>query len=104
VKTSELELDLATMEERRHKESEESDEYEEFDMFHTDRNIVKGNITFKFKEDEEVPEWTSRGGDVRDGGDGAAHAVGQNSNLQEVTRQLLRGGCDQEEFQSFTQQ
>jgi hypothetical protein len=40
-------------------------------MFNTDRDIVKGHITFKFKEDEEVPAWTSHGGNVRNGGDGA---------------------------------
>jgi hypothetical protein len=70
VKTSELELDMATMEERRY---EESEKYGEFDMFHTDRDIVKGHITYKFKEDEDVPAWTSHGGDIRDGGNGAAH-------------------------------
>jgi hypothetical protein len=55
VKTSELELDMAMVEERRY---EESEEYEEFDVFNTDRDIVKGHITFKFeenKEDVEVP-------------------------------------------------
>ena len=35
------------MEERRYKESEEC---EEIDMFHTDKNIVKGHINFNFKE------------------------------------------------------
>jgi hypothetical protein len=52
VKTSELELDMAMVGERRYEESEE------FDMFNTDRDIVKGHITFKFeenKEDVEVP-------------------------------------------------
>jgi hypothetical protein len=44
VKTSELELDLATVQERK---------YEKFDMFHTDRNIVKGHIIFQIEEDKE---------------------------------------------------
>ena len=41
-----------------YEEFEECAEYEEFDMFHKDRDIVKGHITFKFeenKEDVEVP-------------------------------------------------
>ena len=98
MKTSELELDKAMVEERRYEEYEQYEEYEEFDvsreetedMFHTDRDIVRGHVTFKFEEDEEVPAWTSPitsqadsdGGDVRDRGDGAAHDVGQDSNHQ----------------------
>jgi hypothetical protein len=74
VKTSELELDMAAVEERRY---EESEEYEEFDMFHTDRDIVKGHITFKFEENKEDAE---------------------------VPRPLLREGCNLEECKSFTQQ
>jgi hypothetical protein len=104
VKTSERELDMATVEERKY---EESKEYEEFDMFHTDRNIVKGHISFKLEEnmeDEEVPKWTSHGGDICDDGDRAAHDVGQDSNPLEVPRPLLGGGCNQEQFKSFTQQ
>jgi hypothetical protein len=81
---------------------EENEEDEEFDEeFNTDRDIVKGHITFNFKEneeDEEVPAWTRNGGDDRDGGDRAAHDVGQNSNTKEVPCPLLQGGCNQEEF------
>jgi hypothetical protein len=65
-------------------------------MFHTDRNIVY--IPFKIKENEEDE------GDAYDGGDRAAHDVGQESNLREVPRLWLRGGCSQDEFQAFTQQ
>ena len=36
------------VEERRYKEPQE---YEEIDMFHTDKNIVKGHINFKYQED-----------------------------------------------------
>jgi hypothetical protein len=71
VKTYVLELDMATVEERRYEEPEEN---KEVDMFHTDRNIVKGHIAFKFEENKEDE------GDVRDGGGRAAHDVGQNSN------------------------
>jgi hypothetical protein len=52
------------------------------DMFHTDRDIVRGHVTFKFEEDEEVPAWTSpitSQADSDGGGDGAAHDVGQDS-------------------------
>jgi hypothetical protein len=84
VKTSAQELDMATVEERRYEEPEE--------------NIVKGHIAFKIKENKEDE------GGVCDGGDRATHDVGQNSNPQEVPRPLLRGGCNQVEFKSFTQQ
>ena len=40
---------MDTVEERRYKESEG---HEEIDMFHTDKNIVKGHINFKYKEDK----------------------------------------------------
>ena len=58
-------------------------------IFHVDRDIVKGHVSFKFEEDKEVPAWTSPitsqaesdGGDVRDGGDRAAHDDGPGSNL-----------------------
>jgi hypothetical protein len=73
VKTPELELDMATVEERR---NEESEEYEECDMFHTDRNIVYGHITFKFEENKEDE------GDVRDGGDRTEHDSGEDTNPQ----------------------
>jgi hypothetical protein len=93
VKTSELELDMATVQKRRY---EESEEYEECDMFHTDRNIVY--IPFKFEENKDDE------GDVRDGGDRTDHDIGEESNPQEVLRPLLQAGCSQEEFKSFAQQ
>ena len=77
------------VEERRYEEYEEFDvsREETEDMFQMDRDIVRGHVTFKFEEDEEVPAWTSPitsqadsdGGDVCDRGDGAAHDVGQDS-------------------------
>jgi DNA primase catalytic subunit len=60
------ELDMAKVEERKYEESEE------FDIFHTDRNIVKRHISFKHEdnmEDEEAPKRTSNGGDIRDDGE-----------------------------------
>jgi hypothetical protein len=71
VKTTELELDMATVEERRY------EEHEEFDMFHTDRDIVKRQINFQLEE---------------------------NKGDAEVPRPMLRDGCNLEEFKSFTQQ
>ena len=48
------------------------------------------------------------GEEVRDGrGEEAVHDAGwswQGSNHNEMPRPVLRGGCSQEEFQSFTQQ
>ena len=91
-------------------------QYSDDHIFHVERDIAKQYVTTKFKEDEEdeeVPAWTSPitsqaegdGGDVRDGGDDrAAHDVGPGSNLQEMPHPVLRGECNQEEFQSFTQQ
>ena len=53
-----MELDMATVEERKYEEPEESVEYEVFDMFHTDRTTVKGHISFELDENnmEEEPE------------------------------------------------
>ena len=51
VKTSVLELDMATVQERRYKESKE---YEEFDMFHTDRNIVRDTSTSSSRRTRRV--------------------------------------------------
>ena len=49
---------MATVEERKYEEPEESVEYEVFDMFHTDRTTVKGHISFELDENnmEEEPE------------------------------------------------
>ena len=55
--------------------------------------------------DDGVGEAIHDGGDVCDGGgDGAVHDVGQGSVLQEMPRPMLRGECNQKEFQSFKQQ
>ena len=53
-----MELDMATVEGRKYEESEESVEYEVFDMFHTDRTTVKGHTSFELDENnmEEDPE------------------------------------------------
>jgi hypothetical protein len=69
-----MKLAMDTVEERRYKESEG---YEEIDMFHTDKNIVKGHINFKYKKDK---------GDA------------------DEQRPQLRDRCNWEEFKSFTQQ
>ena len=51
MKTSKMELDMATVEERKYKESKE---YEEINESHTDRDIVKGHTTtYEFEEVEE---------------------------------------------------
>jgi hypothetical protein len=114
-----MELDMTTVEQRRYEESEE------FDMVKTDRNIAKKYEEYKVYteyeefeeheyefhtdkfeeyEDEKVPKWTNHGDDLRDDGDRAVHEVGQDSNPLEVPRPLLRGGCNKEQFKSFTQQ
>jgi hypothetical protein len=70
---------MATVEERRY---EESEEYEEFDMFHTDRDIVKGHITFKFeenKEDAEVPRPLLRGACMQGAMEGSMLGSSDNS-------------------------
>jgi hypothetical protein len=59
------------------KEMKESEEYEEIDVFHTDKNIVKGHISLNFNKNRE------------DGN---------------MPRPMLRDGCDQDEFRSFTLQ
>ena len=52
VKTPRMELDMATVEERKHNKSKE---YEEIDESHTDRYIVKGHTTTNnFEEVKEV--------------------------------------------------
>jgi hypothetical protein len=58
-------------------EMKESEEYEEIDMFHTDKNIVKGHISLNFNK---------------------------NSEKVNVPRPMLRDGCNQDEFRSFTLQ
>jgi hypothetical protein len=55
----------------------ESEECEEIDMFHTDKNIVKGHINLNFKKKN-----------------GEGH----------VPCPMLRDGCNQDEFRSFTLQ
>ena len=87
------------------KENEEDEEFNK--VFNMVRDIAKGHITVNFEEyeeDEEVQAWTRNEEDDRDGGDRAASDVGQNSDPPEVPRPLLRGGCNQEQFESFTQQ
>ena len=59
------------------KEMKVSKEYEEIDMFHTDKNIVKGHINLNFKK---------------------------NNGEGHVPRPMLRDGCNQDEFRSFTLQ
>ena len=62
---------------------EEYMEHKEFDEeFNHDRDIAKGHITFQFKVDREDEDY----------------------KLQEVQCPVLRGGCNQDEFQAFTQQ
>ena len=65
------------------KEYEEFKEHREFDKeFNTDRGVAKRHIAFQFKGDREDEEY----------------------KLQEVLRPVLQGGCNLEEFKSFTQQ
>jgi hypothetical protein len=67
-RTSVLDLD---------RDMKESEEYEEINMFHNNKNIVKGHINFNFKE---------------------------NNGEMYVPRPMLRDGCNQDEFRSFTLQ
>jgi hypothetical protein len=55
-------------------EMEESEEYKEIAMFHTDKNIVRGYINFNFNKIDEEGN---------------------------VPHPMLRDGCDQDEFRSF---
>jgi hypothetical protein len=52
-----MEMDMATVEERKYEESEESEESEEIDESHTDRDTIIRNSTHEFvKNEEEEPE------------------------------------------------
>jgi hypothetical protein len=59
------------------RDMKESEEYKEIVMFHTDKNIVKGHINLNFK---------------------------MNNGEGNVLRPMLRDGCNQDEFRSFTLQ
>ena len=76
MKTSKMELNMAMVEEREHKELDEE--------FNTDRDIAMGHITFKFKEDREDEEYINLKKKV------------------EVPRPMLCDGCKLDEFKSFT--
>ena len=59
------------------RDMKESEEYKEIDMFHTDKNIVKGHINHNFKK---------------------------NNAEGNVPCPMLRNGCNQDEFRAFTLQ
>jgi hypothetical protein len=129
-----MELDMATVEERKYDESRENKEDKEFDMvFNMNRDIVEGHTTtFEFKEDvefakvfynttfeveknEEDEEFDKVFNMDRDIAKGRftyeeheyefhTDKFEQDSDNQEVPCPLLRGGCNQGEFKAFAQQ
>ena len=112
---------MATVEERRYKESEEYEEYEDYeklDMFNTDRDIAKGHFTLKYMEyeDEDYEDFDMYNTD-RDIVKG--HTTFENEEDKEfdeefnTDRDIAKGHItfnfeeneeDQEEYKSFTKQ
>ena len=78
-----------------------SNKFQSFDdhSFHvnTDRDIAKQYATLQFEEEEEIVPLLNATTSQAGGDSGDVH-VGETSHP------VLRGGCSQEEFQSFTQQ